>query len=120
MIPERWQQVKAVLEQALDLAPEQRKGFLDDACRDVQALRQEVDSLLQEENEEADGPLQSPVNVSLKDVAREAECWAGRRIGSYEIIELIGEGGMGSLFRAARADEQYKNCLLYTSPSPRD
>jgi serine/threonine protein kinase len=108
MIPERWQQVKAVLEQALDLAPEQRKGFLDDACQDDQALRQEVDSLLQEENEDADGPLQSPVNVSMKDVAREAECWAGHRIGSYEIIELIGEGGMGSLFRAARADEQYK------------
>ena len=108
MTPERWQQVKAVLEQVLDLAPEQRKGFLDDACRDDQALRQEVDSLLQEENEDADRPLQSPVNVSLKDVAREAECWAGHRIGSYEIIELIGEGGMGSLFRAARADEQYK------------
>jgi len=108
MNPERWQQVKGVLEQALDLAPKQRKGFLDDACRDDQALRQEVDSLLQEENEDADGPLQSPVNVSLKDVALEAESWAGRRIGSYEIIELIGEGGMGSLFRAARADEQYK------------
>jgi serine/threonine protein kinase len=31
-----------------------------------------------------------------------------RRIGSYEITAMIGEGGMGSVYRAARADQQYK------------
>ena len=108
MNPERWQQVKDVLEQALDLAPEQREAFLDHACRDDHALRQEVDSLLQEESEDAGTPLQSPVNLTLPEIEPDVDSWAGRRIGSYEIIELIGEGGMGSLFLAARADEQYR------------
>jgi hypothetical protein len=44
MTPERWQKVKDVLHGALELAPEQRPAFLDDACSANQSLREEVES----------------------------------------------------------------------------
>jgi serine/threonine protein kinase/tetratricopeptide (TPR) repeat protein len=108
MIPERWQQVKDVLQGALELSEQRRKTFLDDACQGDRPLRQEVESLLLQENVLTEGFLRSPVAVNGQEVERDAESWAGRRIGPYEIIEIIGEGGMGSVYRAARADEQYQ------------
>ena len=44
MTPERWNQVKCVLQEALELAPEQRPAFLDRACSTDHSLRREVES----------------------------------------------------------------------------
>ena len=44
--PARWQQVKNLLAQAIDLAPEERARFLDDACAGDRGLRTEIESLL--------------------------------------------------------------------------
>ena len=46
MTVERWQRVKELLHQAMQLAPESRARFLDDACSAEPALRAEVESLL--------------------------------------------------------------------------
>jgi serine/threonine protein kinase/tetratricopeptide (TPR) repeat protein len=108
MIPERWHQVKDVLEEALELSAPQREAFLDSACDGDQALRQEVESLLLEEKDGTEEFLRPPLDLVLEDAQRERASWAGHRIGSYEIIDIIGEGGMGSVYRAARADEQYQ------------
>ena len=108
MVPERWQQVKDLLQEALQVVPQQRKSFLDSACNGDQSLREEVESLLLEESAGTDGILQSPLGFSPEDLLRDKASWVGRRIGSYEIIEIIGEGGMGSVYCATRADEQYK------------
>jgi len=51
MTPERWQQVKGLLQEALNLAPEQRPAFLDRACSTDHSLRREVESLLSSSNE---------------------------------------------------------------------
>lgn len=107
MTPERWQQIKGVLDQALELTPQQRSAFLDQACNGNQWLRQEVESFLAEDSEGEEGFLGKPW-VGANIASEETPSWVGRRIGSYEVIEMIGEGGMGSVYRAARADEQYK------------
>jgi serine/threonine protein kinase len=107
MIPERWQQVKDVLHEALQIPAGQRTSFLDNACNADQTLRQEVESLLLEESAGTEGFLGS-LDVALEDVRHGSASWVGRRIGSYEVIDTIGEGGMGSVYRAARADEQYQ------------
>jgi hypothetical protein len=44
--PERWQQIRDVLEKALELAPGERAAFLDRVCSSDQSLRQEVEILL--------------------------------------------------------------------------
>jgi eukaryotic-like serine/threonine-protein kinase len=106
MTPERWQQVKSVLHQALQIPAGQRGSFLDSACNGDQILRQEVESLLLEDSAGTEGFLGS-LDLTPEDVHGHA-FWVGRRIGSYEITDIIGEGGMGEVYRAARADEQYQ------------
>jgi hypothetical protein len=46
MTPERWQDVRRVLDSALELAPDERPAYLDRACASDQSLRREVQSLL--------------------------------------------------------------------------
>ena len=46
MTPERWEKVREVLGQVLELAPEKRPQFLDGACADDASQRSEVESLL--------------------------------------------------------------------------
>jgi hypothetical protein len=46
MTPERWQQIRDVLEEAQELEPVQRSAFLDRACLSDQSLRREVEVLL--------------------------------------------------------------------------
>ena len=107
MTPERWQQIKGVLDQALELKPAQRSAFLDQVCNGNQSLQREVESFLAGDSDGGEGFLEKAWG-SATVAEDETQSWVGRRIGPYEVVEMIGEGGMGSVYRAARADEQYK------------
>ena len=105
MNSERWQRVKQLLEDAIALDPAERPPFLDHACGGDAELRGEVDSLLCSHDEAGTGFLKHPV-VNLKPGAPQ-QLQAGRRTGVYQIVEEIGHGGMGDVYRAVRADGQY-------------
>jgi tetratricopeptide (TPR) repeat protein len=101
--PERWRQVKAVLDGALEKRPAERAAFVATACEDDSELRREVESLLVYELESTDfieEPLFGRFTGGPEGLAE------GQRVGPYRIVREIGRGGMGAVYLAARADEE--------------
>ncbi len=104
MTTEGWQKVKSVLDEALERGGEERKAFLGEACRGDEDLRREVESLLASEPEIGDF-IETPVFRILPDDTPSA---VGQRIGVYQVVQEIGRGGMGSVYLAERADEEFE------------
>ena len=102
MTPERWQQIKSILEQARQLPRTGRPRWLEQACGGDRALLEEVDSFLVHEDE-LDGFIERPVLSFLAEEARDLDqLEAGRRVGPYRIVRLLGQGGMGAVYLAER------------------
>lgn len=107
MTPEEWQRIRPILESALKLDAPDRLGFLDGACADP-TLRREVESLIaSHENAGACLVDSAPVPTAPEEELR-FRLVPGKRVGAYEIVDEIAQGGMGAVYRAVRADGQYK------------
>ena len=110
MTPERWKQIRGVYEQAAALVLTERTPFLEKVCSGDSELRCEVESLLGYEDEAGSVFLSKPaVDLIEEDGVRTpAPSRIGRRVGVYRIVEEIGHGGMGEVYRGARVDGLYE------------
>jgi serine/threonine protein kinase/Tfp pilus assembly protein PilF len=103
MTPERWQQVRDLLHSALMLEPEQRAAFLDGQCTGDVSLRQELNQLLAADDSVRTSFLESPGVVEVLPNApktKEKALSPRAKLGRYEIVAIIGAGGMGEVYRA--------------------
>src|SRR3989449_960333 len=98
---ENWEQVKELFEAALKREPVERVAFLDGACGGQDALRREVESLLKS-YEQAGSFMDAPAVEAAAEslLGEQVKLSPGQRMGHYQIVALIGEGGMGEVYLA--------------------
>jgi serine/threonine protein kinase/Tol biopolymer transport system component len=98
MTPERWRQIEQLFQSALERAPEHRNAFLDQACGQDADLRERVEHLLGQRTSSAALYDQS-LWESAADQMTRTIVTPGTQLGPYKVIGLLGEGGMGKVYR---------------------
>jgi len=107
--PARWARVEQLFDDAAELEPAARAKFLDEACADDPELRAYVISLLDSdmaENTLVSDSIRDVLDATLDHVENKSSR-VGMRIGPYKISNVVGSGGLGGVYLAERADEQY-------------
>jgi eukaryotic-like serine/threonine-protein kinase len=111
MTPERWRQVEEIFQAALDLHPDERALYVSQVCATDTDLKRNVEVLLLQHDSAGEllehsvyGETDRAVFESFLD---EKDPMLGRRLGSYRIEREIGRGGMGAVYEALRADNEF-------------
>lgn len=111
---DRWKQIDTIFAQALERPGEERTAFLEAACGGDDALRAEVEALLEASRAsdeywaDSGRTMVGRVWSAIAPDSATADVSDPETIASYRVLRRIGRGGMGSVFLAERADGAYE------------
>ncbi len=116
MNQQNWQRVEEIVDTALTLDRPQREDYIQDACGDDKKLKTRVTELLENiEEAEQTNYLGNPrryaelqKDAAFSDSKLEGPSLVGEQIGTYRVQQVIGHGGMASVYLAERADDAYQ------------
>ncbi|MCC5868851.1 MAG: serine/threonine protein kinase [Gammaproteobacteria bacterium] len=107
--PERWARAERIFDRLAELPPEARAEFLAQACEQDMELRAVIVQLADSDMAENTIVADSVRAVRSRLAARPggATDYLGERIGPYQLVSLLGSGGMGVVYLAERVDEHF-------------
>lgn len=111
-LQERWRQIEALFHAACELPAAERVAFLKEQCAGDPDILHEVISLIRAE-EKAGAFLhkQAFEQLETEGLLHADHSLIGKKVGAYEINGILGEGGMGTVYLACRADQQFQQAV---------
>jgi serine/threonine protein kinase len=97
--------LRQIFDAAAEQNPRNRSAFIAEACGSDEALRREVEQLLDAHESETawiDRPLLDVVPLEPRASGSAALSWEGREIGAYRVVREVGSGGMATVYLAER------------------
>ena len=100
-VMDHWTTVKRIHQSALDIDPSERAAFVDESCGGDEALRREVLELLKYAAEAETFLARPAVDIAPEPPGESHEATlVGRAISHYQVLSLLGAGGMGEVYLA--------------------